>query len=173
VNARYHFDLTFGALKRWFIAQCYDSLIVGILWLIALLILRVPLAPFWAFLAAGFQFVPNFGPILGLIGPAISLGIKGAGWESLIWLGLSYAVIVVVDGLVLQPYLMKRQNRVPFWASLLAPLVLGFIIPFWGVLLAPPLLAVIYAYRGRKREEMVRAGEGIVLPPEGPRNSSN
>lgn len=166
MTVRYHFDTTFGALKRWFIAQCYDSLAVGVLWLIALLILRVPLAPFWAFLAAALQFVPHFGPILGLIGPAICLAIVRPSWENLIYLGLSYAAIAIIDGLVLQPYLMKRQNRVPFWASLLAPLVLGFIVPFWGVLLAPPLLAVIYAYRSKRRDGNVQAGEGIVLPPE-------
>ena len=166
MDARYHLNLTFGALKRWFIAQCYDSLAVGILWLIALLILHVPFAPFWAFLAAALQFVPHFGPILGLIGPAVSLAIARPSWESLLYLGISYAAIVVLDGLVLQPYLMKRQNRVPIWASLLVPLVLGFVFPFWGVLLAPPLLAVVYAYRGRQHEPVVRSGEGIVLPPE-------
>jgi hypothetical protein len=32
--------------------------------------------------------------------------------------------------LVLQPYLMKHSNRVPIWASILAPIVLGLIIPF-------------------------------------------
>jgi hypothetical protein len=48
---------------------------------------------------------------------------------------------------VLQPYLMKRSNRVPIWALILAPIVLGLIIPFWGVLLAPPLRAMIYAFR--------------------------
>jgi predicted PurR-regulated permease PerM len=166
MDFRDHFGTTFGALKRWFISQCYDSLAVGAMWLIALLILHVPLAPFWAFLAAALQFIPNFGPILGLIGPAISLAVKGAGWESLIWLGVCYAIIAVVDALVLQPYLMKRQNRVPIWASLLAPLVLGFIIPFWGVLLAPPLLAIIYAYKARRQEAVTRSGEGIVLPPK-------
>jgi hypothetical protein len=36
------------------------------------------------------------------------------------------------------------------WASILAPLVLGFVIPFWGFLLAPPLLAVVYSYRARR-----------------------
>jgi predicted PurR-regulated permease PerM len=61
-----------------------------------------------------------------------------------------YAVIVVVDGLLLQPYIMRRVARVPMWASILAPLVLGFVIPFWGFLLAPPLLAVVYAYRARR-----------------------
>jgi predicted PurR-regulated permease PerM len=166
VDPRYHFNLTFGALKRWFIAQCYDSVAVGILWLIALLILHVPFAPFWAFLAAALQFVPHFGPILSLIGPAVSLAIARPSWDSLLYLGIGYAAIVVIDGLILQPYLMKRQNRVPIWASLVFPLVLGFVFPFWGVLLAPPLLAVVYAYRGRQREPMVRSGEGIILPPE-------
>jgi predicted PurR-regulated permease PerM len=84
----------------------------------------------------------------------------------LLYIGISYAVIVVIDGLVLQPYLMKRQNRVPIWASLVFPIALGFVIPFWGVLLAPPLLAVIYAYRGRHRERVVKSGQGIALPPE-------
>ena len=97
MDARYHLNLTFGALKRWFIAQCYDSLAVGILWLIALLILHVPFAPFWAFLAAALQFVPHFGPILGLIGPAVSLAIARPSWESLLYLCISYAAIFVID----------------------------------------------------------------------------
>ena len=61
-----------------------------------------------------------------------------------------YAVIAVVDGFLLQPYLMKRTAKVPLWASILAPIVLGMIIPFWGVLLAPPLLAILYAYKARQ-----------------------
>ena len=61
-----------------------------------------------------------------------------------------YAGIVLVDGFALQPYLMRRTAKVPIWASILVPVVLGFVIPFWGVLLAPPLLAVVYAYK-RKR----------------------
>ena len=58
-----------------------------------------------------------------------------------------YAVIAVVDGLVLQPYIMRRSAKVPIWASILAPIALGILWPFWGVLLAPPLLAVVYAYK--------------------------
>ena len=60
-----------------------------------------------------------------------------------------YAAIAVLDGFLLQPYLMKRTAKVPIWASILAPIALGFAIPFWGVLLAPPILAVVYAYRAR------------------------
>jgi predicted PurR-regulated permease PerM len=65
-----------------------------------------------------------------------------------------YAVIIVVDGFLLQPYLMRRVARVPMWASIFVPLVLGFVIPFWGFLLAPPLLAVVYAYKARRKENL-------------------
>jgi predicted PurR-regulated permease PerM len=61
-----------------------------------------------------------------------------------------YALIVVIDGFLLQPYLMKRTARVPMWASIFAPLALGIVIPFWGVLLAAPLLAVVYAYKEKQ-----------------------
>ncbi len=44
---------------------------------------------------------------------------------------------------------MKRTAKVPIWASILAPILLGFIIPFWGILLAPPLLAIVFAYKNR------------------------
>lgn len=173
MQLQYHANLTLGALRKWLVAQCYDSLIVGGLWLVALVWLRVPWAPFWALLAGAFQFIPHFGPVLTLLGPAMAMLFTGAPLERWLWLLGAYAVIAVVDGLLLQPYLMHRQNRVPFWASLLTPLVLGFVIPFWGVLLAPPLLAVIYAYRGApKRDTLLREqqfsdqGEGIILPPE-------
>ena len=40
-----HVNITGGALRDWFIAQCYDSIAVGLLWWIGLVYLRVPLAP--------------------------------------------------------------------------------------------------------------------------------
>ena len=143
-----HLKLTGTALKHWLIVQSTDALIVGLMWLIGLEIIRVALAPLWAALGAALQFVPHFGPMLALVGPAIVGGLSG-GWMRLIYVLILYVVIVVTEAFVLQPYLMKRTVKVPIWASILAPIVLGFVIPFWGVLLAAPLLAVIYTYRNR------------------------
>jgi predicted PurR-regulated permease PerM len=70
-------------------------------------------------------------------------------WEHPLYVLILYAVIVVVDGLFLQPYIMRRVVKIPMWASIVAPVILGFAIPFWGFILAPPLLAVIYAYKAR------------------------
>jgi len=144
-----HVRLTAGALKNWFIAQCQDSLAVGILWFVGLHFIRVPLAPLWAILAAVLQFIPHLGPVLGLIGPVLSAAIARHDWQHPFYVLLLYAGIALVDGFLLQPYIMRRTAKVPIWASILVPIALGFIIPFWGVLLAPPLLAVVYAYRER------------------------
>ena len=154
MDFREHFHLTGSALKRWLIAQLQDSLAVACLWLIGLLIIGVPWAPLWAVLAFLLQFIPHLGPIITLCGPAIAASIK-LGGMGLIYVLILYAVVAIVDGLLLQPYIMRRTARVPIWASILAPLVLGMIFSFWGVLLAAPLLAVLYAYRGRLRTEAV------------------
>jgi predicted PurR-regulated permease PerM len=147
MNLGEHFRITGGALKNWLVAQIQDSIAVGALWLIGLYVLRVPWAPVWAGLAAVLQVVPHLGPVLGLIGPVLAATLRWQDWEHPLYVLMLYAAIAVIDGFVLQPYIMKRNARVPIWASLLTPIVLGILIPFWGVLLAPPLLAVVYAYK--------------------------
>ena len=145
-----HFSIAGNALKHWFIAQLCDALSVGLLWLIGLLVLRVPLAPLWALLAGLFQLIPAIGIIFSLVGPAVAAAL-GGGIFRMLYVLILYAVIVMIDGFLLQPLLMKRSARVPIWASIVAPLVLGSLLSFWGVVLSVPLLAVIYAYREHYR----------------------
>jgi predicted PurR-regulated permease PerM len=147
MDAKDHLRITSSALGHWAIAQFQDSLAVGLLWLVGLWIIHVPWAPLWAALAALLQIIPHFGPILGMLGPVLAAAVGRRDWQHPLYVLILYAVIVVIDGFLLQPYLMRRVARVPIWASILVPLVLGFVIPFWGVLLAPPLLAVVYAYK--------------------------
>lgn len=144
-----HVRITGSALKNWAIAQVQDSVCVGILWLIGLYILHVPWASLWAALAAMLQIVPHIGPILGLVGPVLAATVSWRDWQHPLGVLVLYAIIVVIDGLVLQPYLMRRTAKVPIWASILVPIVLGIVWPFWGFLLAPPLLAVVYAFKAR------------------------
>jgi predicted PurR-regulated permease PerM len=155
---RSHARITGTALKNWFIAQCYDSLAVAVLWLVGLLIIGIPWAPVWAILGGVLQFIPNFGGPIAVIIPAI-LGALSHDHMRFFYVLILFAVIMVTDGLFLQPYLMKRTAKVPFWASLFTPILVALLIPFWwAILLAPPLLAVIYAFR---RKPIVE-----VLPPE-------
>ena len=139
------------ALVNWWRAATLDALIVGVLWLIGLELIRVPLAPLWALLGAILQFIPVYGSMIALIGPVISAFFMGSDdwWRLGLVLGL-YGLIAMLEGLVIGPYILHRTTKVPWWAALLGPIVLGIVIPFWGVLLAPPVLAVIFALRERR-----------------------
>lgn len=156
-----HLRTTGGALKNWFIAQTYDALAVGALWLAGLYLIGVPLAWLWALLAVFFQFIPWLGPILTLIAPAIA-GFAAGGWWMLLHVLILYAVVAVVDGFIFQPYFMKRKALVPIWVSILAPIVLGLVFNIWGIILAAPLLAIVYAFKASraKREAPPAAEEG-------------
>jgi len=150
MKLRKHLSITGKALRSWFSVQVYDALAVGILWLIGLFVLRVPLAPLWALLAGMLQLVPVIGIIFGLVGPATAAAVSG-GITRMFYVLILYALIVMIDGLVLQPILTKRSARVPIWASIITPLLMGSLLNVWGVLLSVPLLAIIYAYREHYR----------------------
>jgi predicted PurR-regulated permease PerM len=152
-----HVNITGQALRRWFVAQCYNSLAVGALWWAGLWYLHVPLALFWAIVAAVFQFIPHFGPVLAFFGPALT-ALFTDGFEGFLYILILYGVVIMVDGLLLQPVIMRRTARVPIWASLIVPILLSLIFGFWGLLLAAPLLAVIFAYRAYAKG---RSGEPI------------
>jgi predicted PurR-regulated permease PerM len=136
-----------GALVGWIRATAIDALIVGCLWLIGLELIGVALAPLWALLGAILQFIPTYGGMIALIGPVLAVAFSGHDeWRLGLVLGL-YGLIVILEGLVIGPYILHRTTRVPWWAAFFGPILLGILIPFWGVLLAPPLLAVIFAFR--------------------------
>ena len=176
-----HVQITGGALWRWLVAQFLDSVCVGLMWWAGLTYLNVAWAPIWAVAAAVFQFIPHFGPVLTFIGPATIALIDG-GLESFLWVLGLYGVIIVVDGLILQPLIMRRTAKIPIWASLTVPIVLSLLLGFWGLLLAAPLLAIIFAYRAVAKKRVVIVGDsrprqtppgkeitgGVLLSPEEP-----
>ena len=141
------------ALVNWWRAVSLEALCVAVRWVIGLWLLHVPLFAVWALIGGLMAFVPNFGGVIALLGPVFSILFSGKDIERLGFVLGLYAVIVIVDQVLIQPALMKRTARVPIWISILAPIVLGIVIPFWGVLLAPPLLAVIYAFRKPKGKQ--------------------
>jgi len=151
-NAGTHLRTAGTALVNWWRAATLDALIVGVLWLIGLELIRVPWAPFWAILGGLLQIIPTFGGMIALIGPVISVAVTASDddwWRLGLVLGL-YGLIVILEGLVIGPYILHRTTKIPWWAAFFGPILLGIIIPFWGVLLAPPLLAVIFAFRKPK-----------------------
>ncbi len=149
--AQRHLQTAGDALGGWFRAALLDALVVGALWLVGLLWIGVPFAPLWAVLGALFQFVPGIGAVLGVCGPAVAavFSTNDNSYDKLWWVLGLYGFIAIADGLLIQPLLLKRKTRVPWWAALLGPIVGGILLPPWGALIAPPLLAVFFSLRRR------------------------
>jgi len=152
-SARAHARTAGTALLNWWRAVSIEALCVAILWWIGLTILRVPLAPVWALIGGLMTFVPNFGGVITVIFPVLAITLSGHDYDRMLFVLGLYAVIVVIDQLLLQPWLLKRTSRVPIWASIFVPIALGIIIPFWGILLGPPLLAIVFAFRRPKPKD--------------------
>jgi predicted PurR-regulated permease PerM len=110
---RHHTRTTGSALKNWFVAQCYDSLAVTLIWLVGLKMIGVPWAPLWALIAGLLQFIPHFGPSVAVIFPAL-VGLFSSNHMRFFYVLILFAVVMVTDGFLLQPYFMKRTARVPF-----------------------------------------------------------
>jgi predicted PurR-regulated permease PerM len=146
-NGMTHLRIAGRALRDWGRAIVIDGLLVGALWFIGLELIRVPLAPLWAVLGGLLQIIPTYGMMIALVGPVLAVALSGHdAWRLGLVLGL-YALIAILDGLVIGPYVLHRNTKVPWWAALFGPILLGIVIPFWGVLLAPPLMAVIFAFK--------------------------
>jgi len=164
-SARDHARTAGTALVNWWRAVSIEALCVAILWWIGLTLLGIPLAPVWALIGGLMTFVPNFGGVITVIFPVMMVLFSGRDLYRLGFVLGLYAVIVVIDQLLLQPWLLKRVTRVPIWASIFVPIALGIIIPFWGVLLGPPLLAVVYAFRKPKLPQAIPPSPAWFSPP--------
>lgn len=63
----------------------------------------------------------TFSLILSLLGPVLTATIKWINWERALGVLGLYDVNALLDGLVLQPYPMRRTAKVPVWPPCLRP----------------------------------------------------
>ena len=130
-----------GVMRRWLLTQCVAMVTIGLLWGIALSLLRVKAALALAVIAGLLEFVPTIGPTIAAV-PAIGIGVLDSPQKGLSVL-LVYLAVQGIESNILIPVLMKGQIDLPpaltiVWQALMA-LAFGFL----GLLVAVPLLAAV------------------------------
>ncbi|MBQ0125650.1 MAG: AI-2E family transporter [Clostridiales bacterium] len=123
-------------------AKLIDSLIIGILTFIGLLILNVPYYPLVAVIVGVTNIVPMFGPIIGAIPCAFIIFITNP--EKVLVFIIFIIVLQQFDGNFLGPKLLGAQVNATSLGILTALTVLS---SFWGItglIIAVPLFAVVY-----------------------------
>ncbi|HEC32923.1 MAG TPA: AI-2E family transporter [Candidatus Kaiserbacteria bacterium] len=126
----------------WMQGQIILAVIVGVLVYLGLMILEVRYALLLAVIAAVFELIPVFGPILSSI-PAIMIGfVDGGATAGLLVIGL-YIIIQQFENHLIYPLVVTKVVGVPPLLVILALLIGAQLAGFLGVILAVPIAAVI------------------------------
>ena len=130
-------------LRRWLIARAASMCGVGLLVTIGLYGLHVPLAGTLGIFAAAMTFIPNLGPTLSVIPPAL-LAFANSPRQALLVLIL-FGAVHAIEGWLLTPIAERTVVRLPPALTLSAQLLLAAVAGPLGVALAAPLtvLAVV------------------------------
>lgn len=164
-HERYLLDLWTRSRKkigRWLQGQILLGVLVGVLVFLGLSIMRIKFAFLLALLAAIFELIPIFGPVLSAI-PAIAIAFlqsPALGFVVLIF----YVVVQQFENHLIYPVVVRHTTGVPAIVVVLALIVGGKLGGFFGLLLAIPVAVVLIEFLNdialRKREP-----EAITVAP--------
>jgi predicted PurR-regulated permease PerM len=130
---------TAATLRRWLFMQMIAMVAIGAVTTVALLLLGVKAAIALGIMAGLLEFIPYLGPILSAV-PAIAMALVD-GPEKAIYVTLAYVAIQQLEGMVIQPLLMKEGLELPPVITILGQALFSLVFGFMGLLLAVPLLA--------------------------------
>lgn len=126
-------------LQWWLMGKILSMVLVGVLTTAGLWWLEVPLALTFGLLAAALTFIPNFGPVLSVVPPAL-LALADEPTRAVYVVAL-YLAIQVVESYAVTPLIQRRTVSMPPALTILSQLVLGLLVGGIGVAVATPLTA--------------------------------
>ena len=141
-------------LGGFMVARLIDSLIIGIITFVILIIFKIPYAFLISLIVGITNIIPFFGPFIGAI-PSIILLLMISPAKALEF-GIIILIIQQFDGNILGPKLIGNKIGIKSFWVLFAILLFGGLFGFMGMILAVPLFACIYELSEsilNKREE--------------------
>ncbi|OPJ54705.1 AI-2E family transporter [Alkalithermobacter paradoxus] len=127
--------------SQFIIGKFIDSLIIGILCFLGLLVLNVDYNILISIIIGITNMIPYFGPIIGMV-PAVIITVFYSPIKAL-WVFIFILILQQFDGLVLGPKILGDKVGVsPFWI-ILAIVIGGGLFGITGMFLGVPIIAVI------------------------------
>ena len=132
---------TATTLRRWLLMQMIGMLVIGVVTTVALLLLGIKGAIALGIIAASWSSSPTWGrssPRCPRSAWRCSTGRRRRSTSL-----LAYTAIQQLEGVVLQPLLMKEGLELPPVMTILGQALFSLVFGFLGLLLAVPLLASV------------------------------
>ncbi len=145
----------------WMQGQLILAGIIGMLVYLGLLLLGIHNALLLAALAAAFEIIPLFGPILAAI-PAVAISLVSGGLSSALLVAGFYLIIHQFENQLIYPLVVKKVVGVPPIVSIIA-LVAGFeLAGFLGLILSVPIASVVIEFfEDLERDKIQKIEHGI------------
>ncbi len=132
------------ALNGWVLGILFNMTVITLFSGIGLAIIGVPLPAANAVIAGLLTFIPNIGPFLSVLPPAL-MGLAVAPWKGLAVVVL-YIVIQQLEGSVLTPLVMKKQVSLLPAIALISQVIFAVFFGLLGLFLALPLVVVLQVW---------------------------
>ncbi|NEP18401.1 MAG: AI-2E family transporter [Leptolyngbya sp. SIO4C1] len=133
-----------ASLVGWSIGILFNMSVITLCSGIGLWLLGVPLPMVNAVIAGLLTFVPNVGPVLSVIPPAL-MAISVAPWKVLAVIAL-YIGIQQIESNLLTPLVMKQQVSLLPAVTLLSQVIFAVFFGLLGLFLALPLVVILQVW---------------------------
>lgn len=144
---------TSNKIGAWLKGQLLLGVLVGIFVFLGLTILRIKYAITFALLAAVFEIIPIFGPILSAI-PAVGMAFLQSPSLALV-VAIFYFIIQQFENHLIYPLVVRKVVGIPPILVILALVIGGELGGFFGILLSVPvatlLIEILNDYEKKKR----------------------
>ena len=128
-------------LSKFIVGKTLDSLIIGVICLVGLLIFNVRNSALFSVIVGVTNMIPYFGPFIGGI-PVVLLVMFESPLKAL-WVAIFIFILQQFDGSILGPKILGNSiNLSPFWI-IFAIIIGGGLFGVTGMFLGAPALAVI------------------------------
>jgi len=129
-------------ITRYLGIKTITSFFTALFIFIALKIIGVEYAILWAMIAFLFNYIPNIGSMLAAI-PALLFTWVQLGNTGFVWAGLTYLVVNMIIGSILEPKILGRGMGLSTFVVFLSLVFWGWIMGPVGMFLSVPLTMVL------------------------------
>ncbi len=137
-----HFSRALSGVQKYLIIKIWISALTGLLAGLTCYVAGIDFPLLWGIVAFLLNFIPNFGSIIAAI-PPILLSMLLCSPAITVGVGLSYLIINMILGNILEPTLMGKQFGISSSVVLLCVMYWGLVWGPIGMLLAVPITMLI------------------------------
>lgn len=158
-NISKYFSKTNEVFYKYISSQIIDSIIVGVMLSIAMIIMNVKYAVLLGFMIGLFNIIPYFGAIIA-VAIALIITVLTGGFNQALWVGIVIIILQQIDANVINPRIVGNSLTLSPLLVIFAVTVGGAYFGVLGMFLSVPAITVLkivisdYIEYKRKRKEI-------------------